>query len=51
MRKMMTTLAPWIQENPIYMHARSASPDKVKTIIDQCADVGFEMVILSLEAV
>jgi len=33
MRKMMTTLAPWIQENPIYMHARSASPDKVKTII------------------
>ncbi|GGA66307.1 hypothetical protein GCM10011507_17310 [Edaphobacter acidisoli] len=47
MRKMMTVLAPWIQENPIYMHARYAEPDKVKLVIDQCADVGFEMVILS----
>ncbi|HZY61966.1 MAG TPA: hypothetical protein VFE38_05515 [Edaphobacter sp.] len=47
MRKMMTLLAPWVQENPIYMHARYAEPEKVKYIIDQCAEVGFEMVILS----
>lgn len=30
MRKMMTALAQWIQENPIYMHARYAEPDKVR---------------------
>ncbi|HEX3988558.1 MAG TPA: hypothetical protein VHZ30_03945 [Verrucomicrobiae bacterium] len=40
-------LAPWTQENPILMHVRSAEPDAVKTAIDQCADVGFEMVILT----
>jgi hypothetical protein len=47
MRRMMTTLAPWIQENPLYMHIRYAEPDKVKFAIDQCADAGFEMVMLS----
>ncbi len=47
MRKMMTVLAPWTQENPIYMHARYAEIAKVKPVIDQCAEVGFEMVILS----
>jgi hypothetical protein len=47
MRKMMTTLAPWVRENPIFMHSRYAEPDKVKGVIDQCAAVGFEMVILS----
>lgn len=47
MRKMMRTLAPWIEENPLYMHIRYADPDKVKFAIDQCADVGFEMVMLS----
>jgi hypothetical protein len=47
MRKMMTKLAPWIQENPLYMHIRYAEPEKVKFAIDQCAEVGFEMVMLS----
>ena len=47
LRKMMTTLAPWIQENPLYMHIRYAEPEKVKFAIDQCAAVGFEMVMLS----
>jgi len=46
-RRMMTTLAPWVQENPLYMHIRYAEPEKVKFAIDQCADVGFEMVMLS----
>jgi hypothetical protein len=40
-------LAPWVQENPILMHVRSAKPEAVKTAIDQCAKVGFEMVILT----
>ena len=47
MRRMMATLAPWSQENPIYMHARFADPVRAKLAIDQCAAVGFEMVILS----
>lgn len=47
MRRMMTTLAPWVEENPLYMHIRYAQPEKVKAAIDQCADVGFEMVMLS----
>lgn len=47
MRKMMTVLAPWVQENPLYMHIRYAEPEKVKFAIDQCAAVGFEMVMLS----
>jgi hypothetical protein len=47
MRRMYRTLAPWVMENPIFMHARYADPDKVRTVIDQCATTGFEMVILS----
>jgi hypothetical protein len=47
MRRMVRALAPWVAENPIFMHARYAAPEKVKMIIDQCAAVGFEMVILS----
>lgn len=38
-------LAPWTQENPILMHVRSAQKDAVKLAIDQCAEVGFELVI------
>jgi len=29
------------------MHVRSAQPDAVKLAIDQCAEVGFELVILT----
>lgn len=47
MRRMMTTLAPWVHENPMYMHIRYAQPDQVRMAIDQCADVGFEMVMLT----
>ena len=46
-RRAYRALAPWVQENPILMHVRSAKPDAVKLAIDQCADVGFEMVILT----
>ncbi|MES2393866.1 MAG: hypothetical protein V4555_19675 [Acidobacteriota bacterium] len=47
MRRMMSTLAPWSQENPMYMHIRYAEPEKIRFAIDQCATVGFEMVMLS----
>jgi hypothetical protein len=46
-RKAYRALAPWVQENPILMHVRNAQPEPVKTAIDQCADVGFELVIMS----
>jgi len=47
LRKMYRTLAPWTTENPLMMHARFADWDRVKTAIDQAAEVGFEMVILT----
>jgi len=46
-RKMWRTLAPWTTENPLMMHVRSADPAAVRLAIDQCAEVGFEMVILT----
>ncbi|MFC2126047.1 hypothetical protein ACFLU5_14690 [Bacteroidota bacterium] len=47
LRKMYRTIAPWITENPILMHVRRADDKSVKLAIDQCADVGFEMVIMT----
>ena len=46
-RKMYRTVAPQVTENPIHMHVRSAEPDAVRLAIDQCAEVGFEMVIMT----
>ena len=46
-RKMYRTVAPQVTENPILMHVRSAKPDAVRLAIDQCAEVGFEMVIMT----
>lgn len=47
LRRMYRTLAPWATENPILMHVRNANPQVVRNAIDQCAEVGFEMAILS----
>ncbi len=46
-RRMQLTIAPWTSENPIFMHLTSAKPDVVKRAVDQCAECGYEMVILS----
>ena len=46
-RKMYRTLAPWITENPIFLHLVDTKTEKVKAAIDQCAETGYEMVILS----
>lgn len=46
-RKMYRTLAPWATENPIFLHLTTTNPKKVKEAIDQCAETGYEMVILS----
>jgi hypothetical protein len=47
MRRMFRTIAPWATENPVMMHARFAEPEAVKSVVDQCAEVGFEKVILT----
>ncbi len=47
LRRAYRALAPWVQENPILMHVRSAKPEAVKLAVDQCAEAGFEMVILT----
>ncbi len=46
-RRMFRALAPWVTENPVLMHVRRADEAAVKLAIDQCADVGFEMVIMT----
>ena len=47
LRRMYRTIAPWATENPILMHVRRAEPDAVRLAIDQAAEVGFEMVIMT----
>ena len=47
LRRMYRTVAPWVAENPIYMNVLPADPVTVRRAIDQCAEVGFEMVGLS----
>ena len=47
LRRMYRTLAPWSQENPVLMHVRSAEAAAVRLAVDQAADVGFELVILT----
>jgi hypothetical protein len=46
-RRMYRTIAPWAFENPVLMHVRNADEASVKLAVDQCADAGFEMVILT----
>ena len=46
-RKMYRTIAPWVTENPLMHHMRVANPAAVRKAIDDAANVGFEMVILS----
>lgn len=46
-RRMYRTIAPWVTENPILMHVRQADPASVRLAIDQCAEVGFEMVTMT----
>ncbi len=47
LRRMYRALTPWATENPILMHVRNADPASIRLAVDQCAEVGFEMVIMS----
>jgi hypothetical protein len=46
-RRMYRTIAPWVTENPIFMHLRYSDSETVKNAVDQCANTGFEEIILS----
>lgn len=46
-RRFQRTLAPWASENPIFMHLTSTDPQVVRRAVDQCAECGYEMIILS----
>ena len=46
-RRMYRVIAPWTTENPLMMHLVSSKGSAVTNAIDQCAAVGFEMLILS----
>ncbi len=47
LRKLFRRLAPWSQESPLMLHLTSTDPKVVHTAIDQAADCGFEIVIIS----
>lgn len=40
-------MAPWVQENPIFMHVKESNQGSVRQAVDQCAEVGFEMVVMT----
>jgi len=46
-RKMYRTIAPWTTSNPIFMHLVSKDDTEVRVAIDQCAETGYEALILS----
>ena len=46
-KKMYSTIAPWTTQNPIFMHLVSKNDMEVRQAIDQCAETGYEAVILS----
>ena len=46
-RKMYRIASPWVAENPIFMHVRRADNEAVMKAVDQCAEVGFEMIIMT----
>lgn len=46
-RKMYRTIAPWTNENPLMFHKVHSDPKTIREAIDQAAEVGFEMVIMS----
>ncbi len=46
-RSLYRTLAPWVADNPLMLHLTTVDDRSVRRAIDQCAGIGFEMVILS----
>jgi hypothetical protein len=46
-RKMFRAVAPWTQENPVFMHLRNSDSESIRRAVDQCVETGFEMIIIT----
>ena len=46
-RTMFRRLAPWTEDNPLMLHIRSDEDAVVKSALDQAAECGFEVAIIS----
>ncbi|MBN2329102.1 MAG: alpha-galactosidase [Candidatus Omnitrophica bacterium] len=46
-RRMHRVLTPWCTENPLMLHLRYSDSESIRRAVDQCAETGFEMIILS----
>ena len=46
-RKLYRTISPWTTENPMFLHLTSTDSEVIKRAVDQCAETGYEMIILS----
>jgi len=46
-RTMFRRLAPWVEDNPLILHIRTDDDTAVRAAIDQAAECGFEMAIMS----
>ena len=46
-RKMYRTIAPWVTENPVFMHLRRSDDESLKRAVEQCVETGFEKIIIS----
>ena len=45
--RLYRTISPWVAENPLIFHVRSARPKDVRFAIDQASEVGFELVLMT----
>jgi hypothetical protein len=46
-RRMYRVVAPWSQENPVMVHLIANDPAAIRRIVDQAAEVGVELIVLS----
>ncbi|HET6249677.1 MAG TPA: hypothetical protein VFE47_18455 [Tepidisphaeraceae bacterium] len=46
-RRMYRIIAPWTAENPLIFHKTGSDPKTIRDAIEQCHEVGFEMVIMT----
>ena len=46
-RHFYTALCPWTTQNPIFLHLTATDPETVRRAVDQFAECGYEMIIIS----
>ena len=46
-RHFYMALCPWTTQNPIFLHLTATDPETVHRAVDQCAEAGYEMIIIS----